>query len=74
MGLDRQMEVQESCSRLVTIPERMAAMRCLDCGHQWSDLEAATNQYPVACPGCGAHKTEPAYDVDGSLAPAGWMW
>lgn len=64
----------QSVSRLITVPERMATMRCLACKYEWPDLEAATSQYPTSCPNCGAHRTEPAYDIDGTLMPEGWMW
>lgn len=59
--------------RLVTLPERLAAMRCLRCEHDWQDIEAAINQYPVPCPVCRRGSTEPVYDVDGKSMPEGWM-
>lgn len=58
----------------VTLPDRMASMRCLNCEHEWQDMDAATNEYPQPCPGCRSFRTETAYDVDGTLMPEGWTW
>lgn len=61
-------------TRLITIPERMATMRCLTCKHRWQDMDAATSQYPVGCPKCIVGHTEPVYEVDGTEMPEGWTW
>lgn len=63
-----------SVTRLQTIPERMAEMRCIGCGHHWQDLEAACNQYPVNCPNCIVGRTEPTHDPVSGAMPEGWMW